>query len=170
MVSTEELRMCRRSPLSLLAAMPRAGCWPPRPGSNLIAAPLLISCVGVGCTRAAHACCAEMGGEKNGRRRGTSTAMGESGYPAALPSGAVSGASHIFGEGVPSLALGGLRSESPRSSHRCRFSTAVPPVPWPASTVARSSVSVTPRILQLNFFFSLLAKIRALPFLFFFPR
>jgi hypothetical protein len=32
-------------------------------------------------------------------------------------------------------------------------------------------VPVTPRILQLNFFFSLLAKIRALPFLFlFFPR
>jgi hypothetical protein len=30
--------------------------------------------------------------------------------------------------------------------------------------------SVTPRILQSNFFFSLLAKIRALPFLFFFPR
>ena len=29
---------------------------------------------------------------------------------------------------------------------------------------------VTPRILQLNFFFSLLAKIRALPFFFFFPR
>jgi hypothetical protein len=28
---------------------------------------------------------------------------------------------------------------------------------------------VTPRILQLNFFFSLLAKIRALPFLFLFP-
>jgi hypothetical protein len=29
--------------------------------------------------------------------------------------------------------------------------------------------NVTPRILQLNFFFSLLAKIRALPFLFLFP-
>jgi hypothetical protein len=29
---------------------------------------------------------------------------------------------------------------------------------------------VTPRILQLNFFFSLLAKIRALPFFVFFPR
>jgi hypothetical protein len=29
--------------------------------------------------------------------------------------------------------------------------------------------SVTPRILQLNFFFSLLAKIRALPFPFLFP-
>jgi hypothetical protein len=28
---------------------------------------------------------------------------------------------------------------------------------------------VTPRILQLNFFFSLLAKIRALPFPFLFP-
>jgi hypothetical protein len=35
--------------------------------------------------------------------------------------------------------------------------------------VAREVVSVTPRILQLNFFFSLLAKIRALPFLFLFP-
>jgi hypothetical protein len=38
---------------------------------------------------------------------------------------------------------------------------------------AKSSASrrqgVTPRILQLNFFFSLLAKIRALPFLFLFP-
>jgi hypothetical protein len=31
-----------------------------------------------------------------------------------------------------------------------------------------SFVDVTPRILQLNFFFSLLAKIRALPFLFLF--
>jgi hypothetical protein len=30
-------------------------------------------------------------------------------------------------------------------------------------------LSVTPRILQLNFFFSLLAKIRALPFPFLFP-
>lgn len=35
----------------------------------------------------------------------------------------------------------------------------------PASAVP----PVTPRILQLNFFFSLLAKIRALPFLFLFP-
>jgi hypothetical protein len=38
------------------------------------------------------------------------------------------------------------------------------PLPVPGS-----SPSVTPRILQLNFFFSLLAKIRALPFLFRFP-
>jgi hypothetical protein len=30
-------------------------------------------------------------------------------------------------------------------------------------------LAVTPRILQLNFFFSLLAKIRALPFIFLFP-
>jgi hypothetical protein len=37
--------------------------------------------------------------------------MGESGYPAALPSGAAPGASHSSGEGLPSLALGGLHSE-----------------------------------------------------------
>jgi hypothetical protein len=34
--------------------------------------------------------------------------------------------------------------------------------------LATSTPGVTPRILQLNFFFSLLAKIRALPFLFLF--
>jgi hypothetical protein len=33
----------------------------------------------------------------------------------------------------------------------------------------RERIDVTPRILQLNFFFSLLAKIRALPFPFLFP-
>jgi hypothetical protein len=37
------------------------------------------------------------------------------------------------------------------------------------TTVEASILRVTPRILQLNFFFSLLAKIRALPFPFLFP-
>jgi hypothetical protein len=36
MVNTEVMGMCRRS--QFLAVVPRAGCWPPCPGSNLVAA------------------------------------------------------------------------------------------------------------------------------------
>jgi hypothetical protein len=50
---------------------------------------------------------------------------------------------------LPSVAWRTGQSGAPPDTVRCGF--------------------VTPRILQLNFFFSLLAKIRALPFLFLFP-
>jgi hypothetical protein len=60
----------------------------------------------------------------------------------------------------PCPIISGTSADSPLESAGAGYpGSAVEDVP---------SASVTPRILQLNFFFSLLAKIRALPFLFLF--